>query len=180
MGQDKATLLWRGRPLWAWQLDTLRELNPARILLSARSEPSWLPSDVEVVLDESPSRGPLSGLIAGFARSETDHLLALAVDLPFMTASHLRFLAEGIGAGKGIVPVVEDRFQPLVAIYPKEIHMAGYSSDVSLQPLLRRLIEQDKMKPIRISADNVQLYFNMNTRADFVTLSNRSLVSGRT
>lgn len=166
MGRDKATLLWHGRQLWAWQLDKLRALQPNKILLSARSDPAWRPEDVEVVLDDPPSRGPLGGLRAGLARMETSYLLALAVDLPFMTTEYLMSLCERVGAGTGIVPVIEGHFQPLVAIYPKEINLLGSGSDFSLQPIIRRLIAQNKMRPIQIPANETSLYLNMNTPTD--------------
>ena len=40
MGTDKATFLFRGKPLWQAQLETLRKLRPAEIFLSARTDPS--------------------------------------------------------------------------------------------------------------------------------------------
>src|SRR3982074_1803993 len=85
MGCDKATLYWRGRPLWEWQIEKLRALRPETILLSARSDVAWRPADVELVLDAPPSRGPLSGLAAVLNSIETEHLIALAVDMPFIT-----------------------------------------------------------------------------------------------
>jgi molybdopterin-guanine dinucleotide biosynthesis protein A len=33
LGRDKATIDWGGRPLWELQLEKLRALNPAEILL---------------------------------------------------------------------------------------------------------------------------------------------------
>src|SRR5690349_1598792 len=84
MGKDKATILFRGKPLWQIQLELLRKLNPSKILVSARTDPSWRPGDVQFVADVPPSRGPLSGLAASLAGLRTTHLLALAIDMPFM------------------------------------------------------------------------------------------------
>src|SRR5947209_5356633 len=89
MGKDKATLLFRNKPLWQIQLDLLRKLQPAEIFLSARSDPAWRPNDLQFVADAPPSRGPLSGLTATLARTRTSHLLALAVDMPFMSEKYL-------------------------------------------------------------------------------------------
>src|SRR5580765_2506968 len=38
MGTDKATFLFRGKPLWQVQLETLRRLRPAEIFVSARTD----------------------------------------------------------------------------------------------------------------------------------------------
>src|SRR6266487_1578131 len=92
MGKDKATLLFRGKPLWQIQLDLLRKSEPAEILISARTDPAWRPPEVKFLQDDPPSRGALSGLAASLAQMRTKHLLALAVDMPFMTEKYLRFL----------------------------------------------------------------------------------------
>src|SRR5436190_20139911 len=86
MGADKALLGIDGAPLWAWQLQKLRSLSPKKILVSARTRPSWCPADIEVVLDRPPSCGPLSGLSAMLETVQTSHLLVLAIDLPQMTS----------------------------------------------------------------------------------------------
>ena len=86
MGSDKATLLFRGKPLWQVQLETLQKLGPKEIFVSARIDPPWRPDDVVFVADAPLSRGPLSGLAASMSRMRTTHLLALAVDMPWMTS----------------------------------------------------------------------------------------------
>jgi molybdopterin-guanine dinucleotide biosynthesis protein A len=96
MGQDKATLVFRGKPLWEIQLDLLRKLRPTEIFLSAQSDPVWRPADVHFVPDHRPSRGPLSGLAATLSRIGTDHLLALAIDMPLMKEDFLRSLCHAI------------------------------------------------------------------------------------
>src|SRR5262249_34047040 len=92
MGKDKAILLFRGKPLWQVQLELLRKLRPTEILVSARTVPVWRPANVRFVADDSPSRGPMSGLAASLARARTKHLLALAIDMPFVTEKYLKFL----------------------------------------------------------------------------------------
>src|SRR5579864_2470571 len=92
MGIDKATLEFAGEPLWARQLRQLRELKPDTLWISARSRPPWCPPEIEVILDDPPSRGPLSGLDAALRRLQTSHLLALAIDLPRINVELLRKL----------------------------------------------------------------------------------------
>src|SRR4029077_13971146 len=89
MGKDKATMMFRRKPLWQIQLDLLQRLALAEILISARSDPSWRPKELDVVADEAPSRGPLSGLAAALAKMHGSHLLALAIDMPFMNPTYL-------------------------------------------------------------------------------------------
>src|SRR5689334_21056412 len=49
MGTDKATLPFGEKPLWQHQLALLRQLQPAKILVSARVDPIWRPNDVDLV-----------------------------------------------------------------------------------------------------------------------------------
>src|SRR4051812_27743165 len=120
MGRDKATIEMGGRPLWERQLEVLRSLRPEKIFVSLRRRPKWLPENVELLVDDEPSRGPLSGLTKGLNVMRTTHLLVLAVDMPFMTAGELRTLCEGAREGCGVVPKIADQAEPLAAIYPAE------------------------------------------------------------
>src|SRR5216110_1599366 len=154
MGRDKATLLFHGKPLWQIQLELLRRLKPAEILVSARTDPSWRPADVQFVADDLPSRGPLSGIAASLAQVHTAHLLALAMDMPFMSESYLHYLCDQIEPGTGVVPTIDGRAEPLAAIYPREadndFRTALAGTDFSVQSIVRRLVESGKLKEVRV------------------------------
>src|SRR5215471_13183839 len=120
MGMDKATVLLRGKPLWQVQLETLRRLRPAEIFLSARTDQSWRPADVQFIADIPPSCGPLSGIAASLEKIHTAHLLTLAIDMPFMNENYLRSMCDAIEPGRGVVAQIDDRAEPLAAIYPRE------------------------------------------------------------
>src|SRR4051794_38294072 len=92
MGRDKATIEFQGELLWRRQLALLRTLTVEKIIVSARKAPDWLPDDMKILLDDPPSHGPLSGLTKALAAMRTTHLIALAVDMPFMIADELREL----------------------------------------------------------------------------------------
>ena len=170
MGRDKATLVWRGRPLWEWQIEKLRELRPQKILLSARSDPAWRPTGVELVLDTAPSRGPLSGLAAALASTETDHLIALAVDMPFMTDAQLRVLCGLATSGAGVIPVIDGRPEPIAAAYPRESREkfleALQGTDFSLQPIVEKLVAVGLLRKVPISGLARDLYKSINEPGD--------------
>src|SRR5437667_6336097 len=145
MGKDKAMLQFRERPLWQIQFELLRKLQPSEIFISARTDPTWRPEDVRFVADIPPSRGPLSGLAASLAQMHTTHLLALAIDMPFMTEDFLRSLWAKIEVSRGIVPKIANRAEPLAAIYPREAESdcrnTLSSGDFSLHTIVGRLLE---------------------------------------
>lgn len=170
MGTDKATLLVRGKPLWHIQVELLRKLNPTEIFVSARTDPKWRPHDVIFVGDIPPPRGPLSGLAASLDRMSTRHLLALAIDMPWMSNEYLEFLCAQIETGRGVVPKVGDRAEPLAAIYPVEagveIRDALAGTDFSLQSLIGDLITAGKLREMPVTERQKNLFRNVNELAD--------------
>src|ERR1700730_14589095 len=171
MGQDKATMLFRGAPLWQTQLELLRRLKLDNIFISAASDSSWRPVDFDFVSDKQPSCGPLSGIAAAFRQLESDYLLTLAIDVPFMTDVYLRSLCARIENGRGVVPMIENRAEPLVAIYPSDAEVEFTSvlsgNDFSLQPIVRKLITLGKLQPIQVSTEERALFRNLNEPQDF-------------
>jgi molybdenum cofactor guanylyltransferase len=175
MGRDKATLEWRGRAMWEWQMKTIRALQPEKIFVSARTDLPWRPDDTELVLDTQPSRGPISGLISALERMRTSHLLVLAIDMPFMKANHLRRLCDAASTGVGVVPFIGERAEPLAAIYPKEaLPKFRDATNASLQPLVRKLVEADKLRIMQISEKDARYYKNVNQPSEFRDLAKTS------
>jgi molybdenum cofactor guanylyltransferase len=170
MGRDKATILFRENPLWQIQLDLLRKLRPSELFVSAQSDPAWRPPDVTFALDEPPSRGPLSGVTATLARIESSHLLVLAIDMPLMNEGHLRYLCDQIEPGRGVLPMIGNRAEPLATIYPVEARVdflnALSGNDFSLQTLTNQLVKTGRLRVIRVSEAAELFYRNLNRLDD--------------
>ena len=171
MGRDKATIVFRGEPLWQRQIDLLRSLRPEKILVSVRKEPSWLPLGTELLLDDPPSRGPLSGLTKALEQIQTTHLAALAVDMPFMTSEQMRVLCRLATIERGVLPMIGDRAEPLAAIYPREAS-SGFSAalacdDFSLQGVARNLATANQVQLFSIPEKDEHLYRSFNAPGDF-------------
>jgi molybdenum cofactor guanylyltransferase len=170
MGKDKATLLFCGKPLWQIQLEMLRKFEPTEIFVSARTDPVWRPADVQFVADDPPSRGPLSGLAVSLAQMHTNHLLVLAIDMPFVTEKYLRFLCSQIKSGRGVIAKIDDRFEPLAAIYPQEalanVESTLCGKDFSLQTVTSRLAAEGKLRVMPATAKERKLFLNLNEPVD--------------
>jgi len=163
-------MLFRGSPLWKNQLDLLRRVEFNEIFVSARIDPPWRPSDVHLVLDAQPSRGALSGIAATLSRIQGDHLLALAIDIPCMTEAYLRKLCGRVRPDRGAVPMLENKAEPLAAIYPRqaapEFARALSGDDFSLQPLVRTLVAAEKLQSLEVSPEEKFLFRNLNEPTD--------------
>ena len=167
MGRDKATMEFEGDPLWQRQLQLLRALEPQKLFVSARTKPAWLPDDVELLLDDPPSRGPLSGLTKALTAMRTTHLVALAVDMPFMTVRELRKILERALENHGVVPVIGKPAEPLAAVYPAhaaaDFKAALAGEDFSLQRLVVNLVVDHKVKLWPIEKSTANFYRSVNT-----------------
>jgi molybdopterin-guanine dinucleotide biosynthesis protein A len=170
MGRDKANVRFRGKLLWQNQLALLRKLNPTEIFVSARVDPSWRPNDVRFIADASPSRGPVSGLAASLDQMKTSHLLALAIDMPWMNKTYLESLCGQVEPGWGVVPRIAERAEPLAAIYPQEtateFRHALTGNDFSLQSLVHDLVATGKLRPISVAAREERFFLNVNAPSD--------------
>jgi molybdopterin-guanine dinucleotide biosynthesis protein A len=171
MGRDKAAIVFHEEVLWRRQLRILRDLGPEKVFVSARTESSWLPNDTELLLDEPPSRGPLSGLMKAIVQMETSHLLVLAVDMPFVTREQLRLLCAMVSKARGVVPVIGDRTEPLAAVYPAEaaadFATALAGTDFSLQRIVRKLAADEKVTLYAVPVEDEHLYRSVNEPSDF-------------
>ncbi len=170
MGEDKATMKFRGQPMWQRQMETLRALGAAKVFVSVRSKPDWLPDDVKWLMDDVPSRGPMSGIAKALAMMETSHLLVLAIDMPFMTTAELEGLSNLVLPGCGVVPVTGERAEPLAAVYPREaveeFETALAGRDFSLQSVVRKLAKAGKITLSSVPRASADLYRNLNEPAD--------------
>jgi molybdenum cofactor guanylyltransferase len=170
MGTDKATFLFCGKALWQVQLETLRKLRPAEIFLSARMDPSWRPNDVQFIADVPPSCGPLSGLAASLAEIRTAYLFAFAIDMPFMTENYVRSLCDAIEPGRGVIAKIDNRAEPLAAIYPREAEIdfrtALTGNDFSLQNIIRHLVMSGKLLEISVTEQERRFFRNVNNAPD--------------
>ena len=168
MGMEKALLADRtGRTMLARQLALLEKLRPAELLLSARHEQVLPKTDVSVRrLDDDGRAGPLGGIVAALQNISCDRLLAIAVDLPLLDESVLQFLLRANG---GVVPQVNGRLEPLVAVYPRrwlpEAVDALAQGTWSLQRLLTTAIRAGTFSMLQFS--DPRPFLNWNRPHDY-------------
>jgi molybdopterin-guanine dinucleotide biosynthesis protein A len=176
MGQDKATLSFRGKALWQHQLGILRDAGVTELFLSARGEAAYATaSEVVIVLDFAPDHGPLAGIAAALAHATHEYLLVLAIDLPLIPPTFLRQLAlTAVREKSGVIPQGAAHFEPLAAVYPRAaravVEHQLQDNDRSLQRLARTLIA-DELAIIRPLTSREERFFaNINTPADLARL----------
>ena len=132
-------------PLWDRQLSILKAVAPAQLVISGPRKQGY-PTSLPVYPDDWHGVGPLGGIATCLSRMKNGLLLVLAIDLPRVQPSFLRRLLVGTEAACGIVPILNNHFEPLIAIYPKaalELAVAQLRKrDYVLQHFVALLLER--------------------------------------
>ncbi|MDX8414041.1 MAG: molybdenum cofactor guanylyltransferase [Mariprofundales bacterium] len=139
MGQNKATTLLAGKTL----LDrVVREVQPlfSELLISVCSANPQLP--YLQVIDQVESQGPMVGVMTALRQISTRWLFVIACDMPFVSATLIRAMADQRQQQEAVAAEVEGRMQPLLAFYatPSLLRMEAQmrSGNRSLQSLLQQ------------------------------------------
>jgi molybdopterin-guanine dinucleotide biosynthesis protein A len=171
MGQPKALLDWRGKPLWRIQMEKLQALHPAELFLSIPRELELPSGPWQILHDKESALGPLSGLHAALKTMRAKWLVVLAVDLPDMTTDFLQNLYHAaLTNGCGQVPQFDGVYEGLAAIYPRAVaelcgkHLAG--NDRSVQRFARQAMADGLVSSYPMTEESRALFRNVNRPAD--------------
>jgi len=118
MGNDKSLLLWNGKPLYQLMLKKLTSTGLTNSFISSNS----LKGD-NIIHDDVPQKGPLSGIHAALKHlSDDSYLLVVPVDMPLLPTEALQTLVNE----------------------QQTCHYAGYSLPLLLQitPQLRQCVDR--------------------------------------
>jgi molybdopterin-guanine dinucleotide biosynthesis protein A len=120
MGRDKALLELDGRALIEHMLEKLRGLGLQARICGSRAD---LTRFAEVVPDNFAQSGPLGGIEAALAVSNSELNLFVPVDLPGLPVEFLRWLVGRAERSRvaATVPRYGDRPQPLCAVYSRRL-----------------------------------------------------------
>jgi len=170
MGSDKAFLQFEGRTLLARALDLLRSLTPEVRIVGPAAK--FAPHG-QVIEDVYPGRGPLAGIHAALSASTAELNLILAVDLPFVSESLLRFIVEQARAADAVVtvPRIAGGYQPLCAVYRRAFAPLAQAAleagrnkiDALFAATTTRILEEPELSRFAFSA---AMFDNLNTPED--------------
>lgn len=169
MGREKALLEVERMPLWRRQRDLLRSAGATELFLSVRPEQSWAAQadgfDAKLH-DAFPDCGPIVGITAALERMSHERLLVLAIDLPALPAEWFGSLLQGAPTGIGVVGRREEFFEPLAAVYPREMRWLAWETiargEYSLQRLLAAALGRGLLVARDISRTEAAWFQNWN------------------
>jgi molybdenum cofactor guanylyltransferase len=171
MGQDKAFLQLGGCTLLARAMELARAAaGGVYIVGSSEKFAAFGP----VIADVYPERGPLGGIHAALSQTDTDPNLMIAVDLPFLNPSFLKYLISRARESQAVVvvPKVSGSLQPLCAIYRRSFAEIAERSlragrnkiDSLFSEIQTRVIEQEELQQNGFAEE---MFRNLNTLEDW-------------
>lgn len=173
MGSDKALLEKDGVRMWERQRDVLAAAGAAEVFLSARPEQRWTQGAggfAGVVHDTMPDCGPMVGITAGLERANRPWLAVLAVDLPGMNAGWFGDLLALSEPGIGAIGCRDGFFEPLAAVYPREVKWLAWEAlargEYALQRIARTAVAQGLLRVREIKAEEMAWFANWNEPGD--------------
>lgn len=174
MGSNKALLPYRGGRFIEAIHRQFAELFGEVLLVTNQPEQySFLPC--RMVADLHPGMGALAGLYSGLYHSETEHIFAVACDMPYLNNALIRRLAALREGADVVIPQGEHGVEPLHALYGKNClnHMeAALAADrrriVSFFPQVHVLqLPSEQVATIDPAFDSFR---NVNTPTDYYQL----------
>lgn len=170
-GRDKSRLPVGNRSILDRQLAVLRSLTD-RILIVA-NEPDRFPHvGLPVAGDLVPGAAALGGIYTALATATTEHVLAIACDLPFLSAPFLQYVVTSAEGFDLVIPRSPDGLQPICAMYSRAclepIRGLLAASRLCVQDLAA-IVRTREIGPHEIAACDPGglLFFNVNTPADY-------------
>lgn len=177
MGRDKALLPAPPAgtmPLWERQWSVLREAGARHIYLSARPEQAWAqsargkPGFSGLLYDALPDCGPLVGITAAVERANGAHVMVLAVDLPRLQAEWFAGLMGKCAPSVGIVGRRGGYYEPLAAIYPREMMWLAWEAlargDYALQRWIAGGVRDGLLRVVDIVDSQAEWFENWNEK----------------
>ena len=171
MGRSKAMLLFDGVPLITHIVRNLESLF-AQLIVVAAPEQMIPATGVHLVCDDVPYQGPVGGICYGMRTSKHPICFVTSCDAPFLSVSLISYLLAQISDYDVVVPVWEDRLQPLHAVYRSSVLPA--LEEQLARNELRPIFLYDKVRTRKISEEEIRgidpeglSFLNMNKPEDY-------------
>ncbi len=175
MGRPKALLPFDGKPLIAHLVQRLSQRFSDIVVVAAPDQ--TLPSlPVTLVHDTVAYQGPVGGLYYGLRAIRGTAAFVTSCDVPFLQLPFIDYLVSQLDhhgrAYDVVVPVWQDRLQPLHAVYRRRVvpHLQEQLAAQRLRPVyLYDTVPTRKVSPAEIKRFDPEglSFLNMNTQADY-------------
>ena len=175
MGQPKPWLPFGSERMLQRVVRLLGEaVGPVLVAAARGQDLPGLPSEVEIVVDRQPARGPLEGIAVGLAAigGRAEAAFVTGCDVPLLRPDWVRRIVELSAGYDAAVPHAGGRDQPLSAVYhtrvlaqAEALLAAGHSRPALLLDLVRtRRIAAEELADVDPDLESL---LNVNSPEDY-------------
>ena len=177
MGRDKASLPFGDETMLERIVRVVRTIAEHVIVVARRHQP--VPSDVTLVHDAVEDLGPLAGIAAGLAASQTDLNLVVACDMPLIRWQVLERLSSMIDNYDACVAVADGHASVLCGIYRSRIAPDAQALLDSGERRVMRLLDQVQTKRVDAAVfrdidPRLETFISVDTREKYADAITRS------
>lgn len=185
MGRDKSLAVFNGQPLLVRSVRVLSRLFGETIIVINQGIPGDLRKNLnnaKIIRDKIPYLGPLGGISAALKASAFETVFVAAVDMPFINAQMIEYLAGFVDGGTeraktdAVIPVTATGYEPLFAFYSKRCFevidkklASGERKVVSIFSSLNiKKVDIEKLgvDEAGVGVDLNKTFININTESD--------------
>ena len=170
MGTDKADLVRKDKETFLEHI--CKEMSPfAKKYLSVNKEQKYAFEGYETIVDKYDGIGPIGAIAGVLEKAKADGMdavLFVACDMPFYSYAHAMKTVDIYSGEDVVLPIVENRAEPLAAIYSVNILETVYENIRCNEYKLTDVIKKTHYR--EYVPDDYEAYSNINTKMEFDNL----------
>jgi molybdopterin-guanine dinucleotide biosynthesis protein A len=177
IGTNKSFLVIDGKPL-IQRLSELLDSIFQEVVISSNETELYEFLGKKIIKDIFPGRGPLSGIHSALSSTASERNFIISCDMPFISSELIKYIMEFKSDASIVIPIAEERIQPLCGIYSKiilsEVELLLIESQDkdkglkgSIYELLSR-VQSEIIDVTKMKFYHPNLFFNINTPDDYL------------
>ena len=164
MGEDKGLMLFNGKPMIQYIIDTVCVITDQIIIVSNNKE--YEKFKLPVYEDLIKNQGPLAGIYTGLNYTKTDKNIVLSCDVPFVSAEVVKELMANCKNAEVVIGEHNGRTHQLIGIYDQSIKAQLKEELSNKQRKIKLVLEKLSCKTINLDHFNARIFSNINSRND--------------
>jgi len=171
LGRPKYDVRFKNRRLIDIAIDLAKNLSE-HISVTCGTMTCNLLESVVVLKDITPNCGPIGGIYTALHHSESQWLVVMPVDMPYLSTEVYNILLQSINDNKPVAAISEKGLEPLVSIWPKSseevVNEFIKEKKYSIRHCLKALQYEGIQIPKLIGKSKNDYFFNINTEQDLL------------
>ncbi|WP_369902131.1 molybdenum cofactor guanylyltransferase [Bacillus manliponensis] len=169
-GEPKALVKWNGKTFIEHSIEALKGVTEEIVVISHPSITNILLHTVDVSVTEDilgyKGDGPLAGLLTGMNELKADWYIVAPCDTPNISKDWALQLIKQIHEdAEAIVPVIDGRKQPLLALYHRDVKEKIECLLQEEKRSMQGLLSQCRVRYVK--SLSASFFFNINTKEEY-------------